>query len=100
MSLSSLYADNVIPTYGRFDLDIARGDGGACAGFCGEGVSGFWGGDCGLFAGALSSGNHRSGDEAGFDAGAYFESLSDGAAGAVGAEAGVDHGGREGVFLQ
>lgn len=27
-SLSSLYAEYVIPTYGRFDLDIARGQGG------------------------------------------------------------------------
>jgi acetylornithine/N-succinyldiaminopimelate aminotransferase len=34
-ALSSLYADYVMPTYGRFDLDIARGQGGRvwdCAG--------------------------------------------------------------------
>ncbi len=35
MSLSSLYADYVIPTYGRFDLDIARGEGGRVWDFAG-----------------------------------------------------------------
>ncbi len=36
MSLSSLYADNVIPTYGRFDVDIARGEGGRVWDFAGK----------------------------------------------------------------
>lgn len=35
MPLSSLYADYVIPTYGRFDLDIARGEGGRVWDFSG-----------------------------------------------------------------
>lgn len=35
MPLSSLYADYVIPTYGRFDLDIARGQGGRVWDFSG-----------------------------------------------------------------
>lgn len=34
-SLSSLYAEYVIPTYGRFDLDIARGQGGRVWDFSG-----------------------------------------------------------------
>lgn len=35
-SLSSLYADYVMPTYGRFDLDIARGEGGRVWDFAGR----------------------------------------------------------------
>ena len=35
MPLSSLYADYVIPTYGRFDLDLARGEGGRVWDFAG-----------------------------------------------------------------
>lgn len=36
MSLSSLYSDYVIPTYGRFDLDLARGEGGRVWDFSGN----------------------------------------------------------------
>jgi acetylornithine/N-succinyldiaminopimelate aminotransferase len=36
MSLSSLYAEYVIPTYGRFDLDLARGEGGRVWDFAGN----------------------------------------------------------------
>ena len=36
MSLSSLYTDYVMPTYGRFDLDIARGAGGRVWDFAGK----------------------------------------------------------------
>ncbi len=35
-SLTSLYADYVMPTYGRFDLDIARGEGGRVWDFAGR----------------------------------------------------------------